>query len=166
MKILVEHEIPCDKGLEFTCKSAGDFWGNSICKYHTHRNRTHGRKAPKERAVPKCTLFDEWLPAEYQKCGKCIISMIKHKDGFIIPDSLEKWFKQLKVGSFVIISNSTANALECAKIIQITQDHGQIKLITSKGIFLEDRYHKYLFSDIRGVSGYIIPFTVSVSLEE
>ena len=40
--------------------------------YHTHRDRTHGRKAPVERRVPKCTLFDEWLPGEYQKCEKCL----------------------------------------------------------------------------------------------
>lgn len=40
--------------------------------YHTHRDRTHGRKAPVERRVPKCTLFNEWLPWEYQKCEKCL----------------------------------------------------------------------------------------------
>ncbi len=61
MKITVEHEIPCDKGKEQTYLYAGDFWGNPVCRYHTHRNRTHGRKAPMEKNVPKCTLFDEWL---------------------------------------------------------------------------------------------------------
>ena len=59
MKITVEHEIPCDKGKEFTCQYAGDFWGNPICRYHTHRHRTHGRKAPMERNVPKRTCL--WL---------------------------------------------------------------------------------------------------------
>lgn len=76
MKIMVEHEIPCDKGKELTCQYSGDFWGNPVCRYHTHRNRTHGRKAPMERNVPKCALFDEWLD-EYQKCEKCIAAMNK-----------------------------------------------------------------------------------------
>ena len=30
-----------------------------------------------ERNVPKCTLFDEWLPGEYQKCDKCIAAMME-----------------------------------------------------------------------------------------
>ena len=77
MKIVVEHEIPCDKGKEKTCLYAGDFWGNPVCRYHTHRNRTHGRKAPTEKNVPKCTLFDEWLPEEYQKCDSCLEAMME-----------------------------------------------------------------------------------------
>ena len=44
MKILVEHEVPCEKRMEQTCLYPGDFWGNGVCKYHTHRDRTHGRK--------------------------------------------------------------------------------------------------------------------------
>lgn len=72
MKIYVKHEVPNDKHLENKCLYAGDFWGNSVCLYHTHRDRTHGRKAPVERNLPKCTLFDEWLPGEYQKCKKCL----------------------------------------------------------------------------------------------
>ena len=72
MKILVEHEVPCEKGMEGDCLYPGDFWGKDVCKYHTHRDRTHGKKAPVERRVPKCTLFDEWLPGEYQKCEKCL----------------------------------------------------------------------------------------------
>lgn len=72
MKILVEHEVPCENGMEQRCLYPGDFWGNGVCKYHTHRDRTHGRKAPVERKVPKCTLFDEWLPGEYRKCEKCL----------------------------------------------------------------------------------------------
>lgn len=75
MKITVEHEIPCSRGKELTCEYDGDFWGNEICKYHTHRDRTHGRKAPKERSVPKCKLFDEWLPGECMKCEQCIEAM-------------------------------------------------------------------------------------------
>ena len=66
MKILVEHEVPCEKGMEGECLYPGDFWGKDVCKYHTHRDRTHGKKAPVERRVPKCTLFDEWLPGEDQ----------------------------------------------------------------------------------------------------
>ena len=59
MKILVEHEVPCEKGMEQKCLYPGDYWGNE-------------RKAPVERRVPKCTLFNEWLPGEYQKCEKCL----------------------------------------------------------------------------------------------
>lgn len=69
LKIMVEHEISPD--LE-KCTYGGDFWGKEVCHYHTHRDRTHGRKAPRESDVPKCTLFDCWLDAEYQKCPQCI----------------------------------------------------------------------------------------------
>ena len=31
MKILVEHEVPCEKGMEQTCLYPGDFWGNGVC---------------------------------------------------------------------------------------------------------------------------------------
>ena len=72
MKILVEHEVPCEKGMEQECLYPGDLWGNGICKYHTHRDGTHGRKAAVERNVQKCTLFDEGLPGEYQKSEKCL----------------------------------------------------------------------------------------------
>ncbi len=51
MKILVEHEVPCEKGMEGECLYPGDFWGKDVCKYHTHRDRTHGKKAPVERRV-------------------------------------------------------------------------------------------------------------------
>lgn len=77
MKIMVEHEIPCDKGKEFTCQYDGDFWGNTVCRYHTHRNRVHERKFQLEYNLPKCTLFDEWLSGEYQKCDKCVAAMMK-----------------------------------------------------------------------------------------
>ena len=71
MKITVEHEIPHESGNEDKCLYDGNFWGNAVCPYHTHRDRTHGRKAPIERRLPKCTLFDEWLPGEYIKCESC-----------------------------------------------------------------------------------------------
>lgn len=71
MEITVKHEIPCDPTEESRCIYDGDFWGNEVCRYHTHRDRTHGRKAPIERQQPKCTLFDEWLPGNYVKCESC-----------------------------------------------------------------------------------------------
>lgn len=61
MKITVEHEVPCDKGREKTCLY----------------DRTHGRKAPVERQFPKCTLCDEWIPGEYQRCKQCIVATQK-----------------------------------------------------------------------------------------
>lgn len=75
MKIQVAHEVPCERGMEQKCLHPGDFWGNDVCRYHTHRDRTHGRKAPVERHLPKCTLFDEWLPGEYLKCEKCMAAV-------------------------------------------------------------------------------------------
>lgn len=75
MKIKVEHEIPCAKGRESQCVGDGDYWGRPVCRYYTHRDRTHGRKAPVERQIPKCTLFDEWLSGEYQKCQACMKAM-------------------------------------------------------------------------------------------
>ena len=68
MKIKVEHEVSPEKE---TCTHDGDFWGKSVCRYHTHRDRTHGRKAPVERHLPKCTLFDCWLERDYVKCEAC-----------------------------------------------------------------------------------------------
>lgn len=68
MKIKVEHEVSPEKE---TCTHDGDFWGKSVCRYHTHRDRTHGRKAPVERHLPKCTLFDCWLEEDYKKCEAC-----------------------------------------------------------------------------------------------
>ena len=69
MKITVEHEVSPNKNF---CTYGGDFWGKDVCQYHTHRDRTHGRKAPMERKVPKCTLFGTWLDKSYQKCKECI----------------------------------------------------------------------------------------------
>lgn len=69
LKVMVEHEISPDPE---ECAYGGDFWGKDLCRYHTHRDRTHGRKAPKERNVPKCTLFDCWLDKEYHKCPQCV----------------------------------------------------------------------------------------------
>ena len=71
MKITVEHEVPFDEFNEKRCLYDGDFWGDEVCPYHVRRDRTHGRKAPVERRVPKCTLFNEWLDEPYKKCEKC-----------------------------------------------------------------------------------------------
>ena len=68
IKIKVEHSVSPEVD---TCTYGGDFWGKDVCRYHTHRNRTHGRKAPMERIVPKCTLFDTWLDGPYKKCEAC-----------------------------------------------------------------------------------------------
>ena len=80
VKILVEHEVPCGKGMERKCLYPGDYFGNDVCRYHTHRDRTHGRNAAVERRLPKCTLFDEWLPGEYQKCEKCLEAIRSGKE--------------------------------------------------------------------------------------
>ena len=77
MKISVEHEVPYDKGKELRCEYAdGDFFGCSVCIYHVHRDRHHGRKAPMERKVPKCTLFNKWLDG-YNKCDECLSKCTK-----------------------------------------------------------------------------------------
>lgn len=68
IKIKVEHLVSPDKD---NCTYGGDFWGKDVCRYYTYRNRTHGRKAPMERNVPKCTLFDVWLDKPYKKCEAC-----------------------------------------------------------------------------------------------
>lgn len=68
IKIKVEHLVSPEKD---TCTYGGDFWGKDVCRYHVCRNRTHGRKEPTERNVPKCTLFDTWLDSPYKKCDKC-----------------------------------------------------------------------------------------------
>lgn len=73
MIIKVEHAVPFDKGKELRCVyDDGDFYGNSVCNYHAFRDRTHGRKAPVERKVPKCRLFNVWLDAPYHKCDACL----------------------------------------------------------------------------------------------
>ena len=40
--ITVKHEV--SPGRE-SCEFGGDFWGKEVCKYHTFRTQTHGRKA-------------------------------------------------------------------------------------------------------------------------
>lgn len=72
MKIRVEHEVPHTKGAENECLYPGDFWGKPACSYHVRRDRMHGRKQPPERNVPKCTLFNKWLPGAYKKCPECM----------------------------------------------------------------------------------------------
>lgn len=71
MTITVEHEIPYSASRPDECVGDGDFWGRPIFRYHTHRTRTHGRKAPAEKNVAKCVLFDAWLSGEYQRCAEC-----------------------------------------------------------------------------------------------
>lgn len=68
IEIKVKHKVSPDLSM---CVYGGDFWGKDVCMYHTHRDRTHGRKAPKERNLPKCTLFNKWLDGEYKKCKEC-----------------------------------------------------------------------------------------------
>ena len=68
LKIKVEHKVSPDENY---CTYGGDFWGKDVCSYHRHRDRTHGSKAPKERSLPKCTLFNEWLEKDYVKCESC-----------------------------------------------------------------------------------------------
>lgn len=68
MKIKVEHEVSPELN---SCAYGGDFFGKDVCRYHTFRNRTHGKKAPVERNVPKCTLFGTWLGKPYRKCLAC-----------------------------------------------------------------------------------------------
>ncbi len=75
MRIKVEHEIPYSADRPLECVGDGDFWGRTVCPYHKLRDRTHGRKAPIERRVPKCALFDEWLSGEYKRCGKCLAAI-------------------------------------------------------------------------------------------
>jgi len=78
IKIMVEHEVMDEK--EGSCLGSGDFWGTYYCKYHVFRDRTHGKKKPTERHMPKCTLFDEWLPGEYKKCKQCIKAVEETKE--------------------------------------------------------------------------------------
>lgn len=68
LEIQVIHNVSPDPQ---KCTYGGDFWGKDVCQYHTHRDRTHGRKAPVERQVPKCVLFGKWLDGVYQKREEC-----------------------------------------------------------------------------------------------
>lgn len=68
LEIKVTHEVSPDTN---NCTYGGDYWGKDVCRYHVHRDRTHGRKAPIERSIPKCTLFNKWLDKSYQKCEEC-----------------------------------------------------------------------------------------------
>ena len=43
--ITVKHEV--SPGRE-SCEFSGDFWGKEVCKYHTFRTQTHGRKKVRE----------------------------------------------------------------------------------------------------------------------
>lgn len=68
LEIKVKHRVSPDPD---KCTYGGDFWGKDVCLYHTHRDRTHGKKAPTERNIPKCVLFGKWLEKPYQKCEEC-----------------------------------------------------------------------------------------------
>jgi hypothetical protein len=48
------------------------FGEKSVCRYLCTRDRTHGRYAPVEKRVPKCTLFDSWLEKPGVYCVRCI----------------------------------------------------------------------------------------------
>ena len=67
-RITVEHNVSPD---ENNCTYGGDFYGKYVCKYNRRRNRTHGKKAPTEYHVPKCTLFNVWLKEDCVKCEEC-----------------------------------------------------------------------------------------------
>ena len=70
--ITLEHVIPFAKDEEHTCMCGdGDFWGETRCHYLAYRTRTHGRRAPAERNLPKCTLFDKWLGYDGVRPAKC-----------------------------------------------------------------------------------------------
>ena len=68
LEIRVTHRVSPELN---TCTYCGDFWGKDVCPYHTHRDRTHGKKSPVERNIPKCTLFNKWLDKSYHKCEEC-----------------------------------------------------------------------------------------------
>ena len=73
MMIQVEHEVPYDKGKKLRCVyDDGDFYGNTVCGYHTFQDCYHGKKAPRERHKPRCNLFNVWLDAEYHRCDACL----------------------------------------------------------------------------------------------
>ena len=76
--IKVEHTVALDENIPLTCRAECDSGGwYTLCQYLVHRDRTHGRKAPVERKLPKCSLFDEWLkqPGLYpMKCDACLIA--------------------------------------------------------------------------------------------
>lgn len=76
LEITVKHRVSPDP--EY-CTYGGDFWGRDVCPYHTHRDRTHGRKAPAERQVPKCLLFNDWLDKSYVKCDACKMACAEQK---------------------------------------------------------------------------------------
>lgn len=84
MKIQVEYDVPYAKGEELTCYTGnGDFWGREICGFVSYRDRTHGNKAPVERHIPKCALFNEWLRKNgmaFMKCDKCLNAIEKARN--------------------------------------------------------------------------------------
>ena len=68
MKIKVEHEVPYDPENENCCIYAGgDFEGKEVCRCYTHRDRTHGRKAPNE----SCFFCKDYTPGLVAKSTCC-----------------------------------------------------------------------------------------------
>lgn len=76
--IKVEHTVALDESRPLTCRAECESGGwYTLCQYLVRRDRTHGRKAPVERGLPKCSLFNEWLnqPEFYpMKCDACLIA--------------------------------------------------------------------------------------------
>ena len=74
--ITVKHEVAFDELYKTTCYADSDVGGwHTMCHYLAYRDRTHGRKAPVERHLPKCTLFDKWLETKGlypSKCEECL----------------------------------------------------------------------------------------------
>ena len=75
--ILVEREVPFEKGHECECvyTAADDCNGEyTLCPFLAFRDSHHGAKGRIERKQPKCTLFNQWLEKErhYKKCYECL----------------------------------------------------------------------------------------------
>ena len=79
-EITVKKNVPYDERCPDKCYEGGDFWGRDCCHFHVRRDRTHGNRAPVERKLPKCTLFDTWLKGEYERCPECTEAIRKSRE--------------------------------------------------------------------------------------
>lgn len=74
--ITVEHKVAFNKDWPTACYAEEDIEGYyTSCSYLAYRDRTHGSKAPVERHLPKCALFNEWLEKGFKgpmKCDACL----------------------------------------------------------------------------------------------